>query len=113
MENGSEKLDLTPIAIPIGNKKPLSLQEEIQRFIRSEISENAESKGEETFEEADDFEEENPETLDLSNYEFPEIQEDYIEAPQAPQEGDIPDEAPADQPAPPAESTEAPQENVE
>lgn len=54
--NGHEILDETPIAIPAGFKKPLTLEERIKRLVRSErLAQSAENQGFETFEEADDF----------------------------------------------------------
>lgn len=63
-----EKLDPTPIHIP-GMEKPLGLKEEMQRFIRQEISRAAvanSSAG--SFEEEDDFEDEEDNYDLLSQY---------------------------------------------
>lgn len=49
-----EKLDPTPMAVPV--RKPLTLREEMQRFIRQEFSQQMEANGMPTFEEEDDFE---------------------------------------------------------
>lgn len=54
-ENGFEVPDSKPMEIPIGWKKPPSLQEQVQRMVRHEMSRAAEKTGQETFEEADDF----------------------------------------------------------
>lgn len=52
----TEKLDPTPLAIPVGMKKPESIAEMVQRLVRSaEMRRYAESQGAETFEEAEDF----------------------------------------------------------
>lgn len=53
---GREILDPTPVAIPAGFKEPMSLEERIQRIIRTEVSRAAENQGMETFEESEDFE---------------------------------------------------------
>ncbi len=53
--NHKEFPDPTPIEIPIGYSKPLTLREDMRRFIREEYSAHAAQQGEETFEEADDF----------------------------------------------------------
>lgn len=53
-EKGEEILDDTPIAIPLGFHRPPSLQEQFQMFLRYQ-SQEAQNRGEETFEEADDF----------------------------------------------------------
>lgn len=55
-ERGHEIPDQTPLEMPSGLRRPLSLHEEIRRFIRTELSQQAADNGVETFEEADDFE---------------------------------------------------------
>lgn len=54
--NGHELLDSKPLALPVGFKKPESLDEQIRRLVRTHISSQAEEQGFETFEDADDFE---------------------------------------------------------
>lgn len=54
-ERGHEVPDATPVAMPVGFRKPESLQDQIQRLVRNELSARAASQGMETFEEADDF----------------------------------------------------------
>lgn len=55
-EKGHEIPDSTPMALPVGFKRPESLQDQIRRLIRSErLAMEASSLGRETFEEADDF----------------------------------------------------------
>lgn len=49
-----ETLDPTPVAVPV--RRPLTLREEMQRFIRTELSQEMAARGEPTFEEEDDFE---------------------------------------------------------
>lgn len=68
---GREIPDTTPVAIPAGWERPLSLHEQIKRFIRTELSSQAELQGEESFEEAEDFDvDEEPDPV--SPYEVPE-----------------------------------------
>lgn len=55
-EWGREVPDPRPVDIPAGMRRPLSLKEQIQQAIRNELSRRAAEDGEETFEEADDFE---------------------------------------------------------
>lgn len=55
-QNGHEILDPTPKSIPVGFKRPETLQEQIRRLVRTEVSEAAGANGWDTFEEADDFE---------------------------------------------------------
>lgn len=53
---GHEVPDSTPVAIPAGFKRPETMEEIVKRMVRTQISREAAEKGEETFEEADDFE---------------------------------------------------------
>lgn len=55
-ESGKEIPDPTPVEWPLGLSRPLSLQDEIKRFVRSELSRAAAADGFESFEEANDFE---------------------------------------------------------
>lgn len=55
-------LDKTPVEVPLGLKRPLTLREEMMRFIRTEMSLQAQSKAD-SFEEANDF--------DVDEEEFP------------------------------------------
>lgn len=50
-----EKLDTTPVAIPMKFKRPETLAEQVRNVLRGEMSRYAENQGFETFEEADDF----------------------------------------------------------
>lgn len=50
-----EKLDDTPVAIPLKFKAVETSTERMRRIIREEMSRAAEDAGHETFEEADDF----------------------------------------------------------
>ncbi len=76
--DGKEYNDNIPVELPIGYEKPLTLKEDMMRFIREEVSSAADRQGVETFDDADDFnllDEEEP----LSEYEFAELQDDYVE----------------------------------
>lgn len=65
-----------PAAIPPGAIKPPTFEEMVQRFISQEFAQLADEHGYETFEEADDFEPEEPEEmLPLTKYELSAIQE--------------------------------------
>lgn len=50
-----EVLDGTPMALPVGFRRPPSLIEQMRLMIRNEMSQAAAQKGRETFEEANDF----------------------------------------------------------
>lgn len=55
-ERGEELPDATPIEVPTGWKRPESLQEQIRRLIRVQMSQESVASGGESFEEANDFE---------------------------------------------------------
>lgn len=63
---GPEKPDPTPVELPTNMCRPESLREEMMRFIRTEISKNAEKADHETFEEFDDLDIPDEEEPDLT-----------------------------------------------
>lgn len=69
-----EPCDTTPVEMPLGYTRPTPLQDLIASMVRQAIEVE---KGEEfeDFDEANDFEEEDPDVLDLSKYEFDDLQE--------------------------------------
>lgn len=84
-ERGWEIPDPTPVEVPLHWKRPPTLQDTIRQFIRTEMSQQAQDQGAESFEEADDFEmDEEPDPL--SAYEMREMQEERPAAREAPQE---------------------------
>lgn len=55
-EVGHEVPDPNPMSVPLGMKKPETLAETVRRLVRSErFNQEREEAGEETFDEADDF----------------------------------------------------------
>lgn len=104
MSGRREYPDPTPVEVPLGYRRPPTLQEEISRIVRQQMSQQAAAEGFETFEEADDFEvDDDPDPL--SAYEMLEM------APEGPtigeKEGYVPlVEPPAE--VPPQAATEAP-----
>lgn len=84
--NPKEVPDPTPIHIP-GMQKPLSIREEMQRFIREEISRQAVQEVQAgSFEEEDDFEEEDEAQDLLTGYSVIELHpqaNDYALLPEA------------------------------
>lgn len=67
---GEEILDDTPLALPIGFKRPQSLQERMRYLLRNElIQRDLDAAGIETFEEADDFEVGEQDPLEGTPYE--------------------------------------------
>lgn len=73
-QDGLETPDPTPIEVPLGLQRPLTLQEQIKRFTESSaIQAELAQKGFETFEESEDFGPENPEVdLPFSPHELQE-----------------------------------------
>lgn len=59
-KQGRELPDPTPIEVPAGFGRPLTLQEQIERCFRTIVSRNAEARGHESFEDANDFETDDP-----------------------------------------------------
>lgn len=54
-DNGMEIPDQTPAAIPLKFKRAENMLEQVQRFVRQELSAQADAAGFESFDEADDF----------------------------------------------------------
>lgn len=73
---GREVPDQTPVEVPLDFRRPLSLQEEIRRFVRGELSMRAVDESLESFEEADDFEVDDDEGDFVSPYEMTEMAEE-------------------------------------
>jgi hypothetical protein len=86
-----EDLDLTPVEMPLGACRPEPLEQIISRMVRAAVEEE---RGEEfeTPEEAEDFEEEDPEVLGLSPYELVDMKPE----PDVPQATISPDPVPDD-----------------
>jgi hypothetical protein len=54
-ENGHEILDDTPVSMPVGFKRPMSMTDMIRQYVKTEMSKQASDSGQESWEEADDF----------------------------------------------------------
>lgn len=69
------ELDDTPLEMPLGSRRPPSLAEQIARMVQEAI---VAEKGSEvpSWEEEDDFEEEDADLLDFSKYELQALQEE-------------------------------------
>ena len=66
-------------SVPPGfTKKPESLQEMLARMVKGEISKRADEQDMDTFEESDDFEEEDPETMPLTHHEVIAMTDDEL-----------------------------------
>lgn len=72
-----EKVDRTPVERPLHWKRPLTLQEEVKRFVRIEASRAAEAAGMETWEESQDFSMDDDDEP-LSQYEVLDMQEEKL-----------------------------------
>lgn len=74
-EQGREVLDTTPVEMPLNYRHPPSMAEMIRTAIRQEMSQQAASKGMESFEEADDFVVDEEDEF-VSPYQLTEMQEE-------------------------------------
>lgn len=72
---GREYVDPTPVEWPLGVGVPESLEQKIARMVRTSVSAYASAQGHESFEEADDFDVEDPEALPGSSHELDDDQE--------------------------------------
>lgn len=81
-DRGREIPDKSVVEVPLKFSRPLTIQEEIKRFVRTEMSRQAAEGGFETFEEAEDFDVDEDEDF-RSPYELTMMQEERIVAPDA------------------------------
>lgn len=72
---GREYVDPQPVEWPVGVSVPESLEQKIARMVRTSVSIHASQHGAETFEEADDFDVGDPESLPESMHELDDDQE--------------------------------------
>lgn len=72
-ERGRQVPDPRPVEVPLSFQRPPSLQEEIKRFVRLELSKRAASQELESFDEADDFDVDDEDPLPVSAYEVREM----------------------------------------
>lgn len=77
MSDGKEYPDPRPVELTIAANRPLTLREEMQRFIRTEVSLATELAGGTSFESEDDFDVEDD--FPTSEYELTEMQEEYYD----------------------------------
>jgi len=66
--------DPTPIELPIGYDRPPTMRELVHEYVEGAMSAKAAESDYGTFEEEDDFEEDDPNLLDLSGYEVSEFE---------------------------------------
>lgn len=73
-EKGREIPDPRPMEMPLGMRKPESMEDMIRRYVRVEASRIAQQEGMESFEEADDFDVEDDDLSDApTQYMVPEV----------------------------------------
>lgn len=87
-----EKVDPKPMEVPVELARPLTMREEMQAFIRRELSRAAQNNGVPTFEEEDDFD--MPEAEWASPYEL----QDLIPENDETLDGEVPRGTPEDPP---------------
>lgn len=78
-KSAKERVDPTPIEVPI--TQPPTLKEMVRSIVRTEVSRAAYEQGFDTFEEHDDFSEEDPDPDFTSRYEVREMEEEDIQPP--------------------------------
>lgn len=66
------------VLVGIPSMRPPSIQELVQRYVREAMSPAAEAEGMESFDEADDFEEEDPDVVPLTHHEVIAMDEDEL-----------------------------------
>lgn len=72
---GREIIDPRPVEWPLGVSVPESLEQKVARMVRVGVSQFAEDHGAETFDEADDFDVDDPEALPGTAHELDDDQE--------------------------------------
>lgn len=79
-EKGFEQPDPTPVEMPLGFKRPLTLQEQIQRALQTErIMAGQRARGEETLEDSMDFDvAEDPDVLPATVHEVRDMAEETL-----------------------------------
>lgn len=113
-ENGRQVPDPRPVEVPTGLRVGPTLQEEIKRYVRAELSRRAMDNGRESFEEANDFDVDDDlgDLVDDTQYTvrdlIPEGPKDASEAPPGPSIGPDPTPAPPPAPAAPTAAPTAP-----
>lgn len=77
---GREILNPKQMQIPVGMKKPQSLQDQIKKILREEVSMQAQAQEKESWEEANDFDVKDDFETDLieSQYELVELEEEFV-----------------------------------
>lgn len=80
LSDGVERLDNTPVAVPVGSAPP-TLSQQVRELVRLELSQHAAAQDFETFEEADDFDIDDEQDGFVSRYEFFDMDDEVFEPP--------------------------------
>ena len=81
-KHGRQKPDPTKIEVPLEFQAPPSMRDQIREVFAQELSKVASENGQETFEEADDFDIPEDDAFDqefASKYEVSEMQSEYVD----------------------------------
>lgn len=95
-ENGNEMPNPAPMEIPVGMKRPPTLQEQIQRVMRSELSQRAMEEGFETYEESIDFDVTDEFETSEPDSQYTVVEEEFVEPAKPSMENEPPPEVPAE-----------------
>ncbi len=101
LANG-EPVDDRPVELPVDYVKPATLQEQIQSWIRTELSSQSVEDGGDSEDEADDFDVSDEDNIEfVSAHECLELQPDYVpeEEPEATEDPPVEEEVVEDPPA--------------
>jgi len=105
-EHGRELADQTVLAIPAGFEKPETLDQKLARMFKAHLNQHAAQTDHDTFEEYDDFEDEDSEWhksgFEVSEISPPHLQKPVEAAPQQAPEGSGGGRPPESPQAPPA-----------
>lgn len=96
-----EPVDNTPVDMPTRLRLPQNRTDQIRSFIRAELSRRAEEDGIESFEEADDIEPDDEESMPYSAYELNELGPVETPSPSLQNKGEAEGQPPVDPAASP------------
>lgn len=74
-----EKHDPKPVEAITQRERPLTLREEMQRFVREQVSQQAEQAGADSFDDFDDFEIDDGEMDITTPYTVPDVEQEFTE----------------------------------
>lgn len=87
-DNGREIPDPTPMEMTAGMTRPVSLQEQIQRLVKTELSRQAVAQNYESFAEANDFEIQDVFDVEEPITKYQQMEEEFLEVPESSVEGE-------------------------